>query len=406
MALMKIDEALSRLDAATAIAVAAETVPLAAALGRILAEPVVSTIAVPGYANSAMDGWALRHADLPPGVPEARLPVAGRAAAGHPFAGRVPEGTAIRILTGAPLPEGADTVVMQEQCKAEDGFVTVPTRLSRGEHCRPAGEDVFPGTAVLAAGTRLRAQELGLAAAVGRRALTVYRPLRAAVFSTGDELRDPGTPLPFGCIHDSNRFTAAALLRGLGAEVSDLGILPDKRETIRDALAEAAAGHHLVVTSGGVSVGEEDHVKAAVEANGSLDFWKLAIKPGKPIALGRIGAAAFLGLPGNPVAVMVAFMLLGRPLALKMMGATALGVLRLPVIADFAFRRQPGRREWLRARLKVEDGVLKAEGYANQGSGVLSSMAWADGLVEVAEEVAEVSPGDRMLYIPFTELTR
>ncbi|MBI2235955.1 MAG: molybdopterin molybdotransferase MoeA [Magnetospirillum sp.] len=402
---MTVEEALALLDGRLAPATTVETVPLAAALFRILAEDVVSALNVPPHDNAAMDGWAFRHTDLPEnGSP--RLPVAGRVAAGHPLDGPLPHGAAVRIFTGAAMPAGADTVAMQEACTAGDGWVQLPATTRRGDHVRLAGEDIAAGATVLSAGTRLRPQEQGVAAAVGRTTLAVRRPLRAAVFSTGDEIRDPGTALPPGCIHDSNRFTTAGLLKALGAEVTDLGILPDRVDAIRDAMAAAAAAHDLLITSGGVSEGEEDHVKAAVEACGSLHFWRLAIKPGKPVALGEVAGTPFIGLPGNPVAVMVTFMLLARPVVLRLMGAADTGLRRFPIEAAFACRHKPGRREYPRARLTTAGGRLVAEKYPTDGSGVLSSMVWADGLVEIPESRGDISPGDTVDFLPFAEMLR
>ena len=403
--LMTVAEALALLDGRLAPAAGVETAPLSECLFRILAEDVVSPLNVPPHDNAAMDGWAYRGTDLPENGPP-RLPVAGRVAAGHPLGGPLPHGAAVRIFTGAPIPHGADTVAMQEHCSPGDGWVELPASLPRRSHIRPAGEDVAAGATVLTAATRLRPQELGLAAAVGRTALQVRRPLRAAVFSTGDEIRDPGQALPPGCIHDSNRFTTAGLLRAMGAEVTDLGILPDRVSAIGDAMAEAAGSHDLLVTSGGVSEGEEDHVKAAVEAHGSLHFWRLAIKPGKPVALGEVAGTPFIGLPGNPVAVMVTFMLLARPVVLRLMGSADTGLARFPVQADFAFRHKPGRREYPRARVKLVDGRLVAEKYPTDGSGVLSSMVWADGLVEIPEDRGDIAAGETVDFLPFAEMLR
>ncbi|NFV79020.1 gephyrin-like molybdotransferase Glp [Magnetospirillum aberrantis] len=400
--MLRVEEALTLLSRRVAVLDGVEEVCLADALGRVLAEDVVSPLDVPPHANSAVDGWGFAAAGRPA---DGRMTVAGTVAAGHPFVGAVPVGMAVRILTGAPVPDGVDCVAMQEDCSGEGGVVTAPM-LAPGTNVRAQGEDVAQGATVLAAGIRLRPQDLGLAAATGRTRLVVRRRLRAAVFSTGDEINEPGAPLPPGGIYDTNRTTACSLLRSLGAEVTDLGILPDRREVIRDALARAATGHDLILTSGGVSVGDEDHVKAAVEACGSLHFWKMAIKPGKPVALGRVGAAAFVGLPGNPVAVMVTFLLVARPLVLGMMGIKDSAVPRYRVEAGFAFRRKPGRREWLRARVRTDDGRLVAEKFPSDGSGVLTSMVWSDGLVELPEDVAEVSPGDALAYVPYAEMLR
>lgn len=406
--LMTVAEALGRLEARLAPAVGVEEVGLHHALGRILAEDVVSAVNVPPHDNSAVDGWAFRRADLPA---DGILPVMGRVAAGHPLEGPLPKGGAVRIFTGAPMPDGADTVAMQEDSKDQGQSVVLPTRLAEGDNARAAGEDISKGAVVLHAGTRLRPQELGVAAATGRSSLRVYRPLRAAVFSTGDEIRDPGTELPPGCIYDTNRFTASGLLRALGAEVTDLGILPDRFETIRDALAEAAASHDLILTSGGVSVGDEDHVKPAVLALGSLDFWRLAIKPGRPVALGEIGGGEvagtpFVGLPGNPVAVMVTFMAIARPMVLRLMGAAHTALPRYPVEAGFAFRHKPGRREYLRARLAHMDGRLVAAKFPSDGSGVLTSMTWSDGLVDVPEDRGDIAPGEMVEFLSYADMMR
>ncbi|HTH18190.1 MAG TPA: molybdopterin molybdotransferase MoeA, partial [Magnetospirillum sp.] len=324
---MRVDEALALLAERVQPLDRTEGVPLAEALGRVLAEEVVAGINVPPHDNSAVDGWGFAAAARPV---DGRMSIVGTVAAGHPFDGVVPAGSAVRILTGAPVPAGVDCVAMQEDCAGDSLSVVAPITPA-GANARRKGEDIAADSVVLHPGIRLRPQDLGVAAAVGRTRLLVQRPLRAAVFSTGDEIREPGEELPPGCIYDTNRTTASALLRALGAEVTDLGILPDRREVITRALQEAARDHDVVLTSGGVSVGDEDHVKAAVQAAGSLHFWRLAIKPGRPVALGRIGQAAFIGLPGNPVAVMVTFMLIARPLVLGLMGVKETSVQRYTV---------------------------------------------------------------------------
>jgi molybdopterin molybdotransferase len=401
--MMRVADALALLEARIAPAVAAEELRLHEGLGRILAEDVISAVNVPPHDNSAVDGWAFRRADLPA---DGILPVVGRVAAGHPLDGALPQGGAVRIFTGAPMPEGADTVAMQEDCQEVEGGVRLPARLALGDNARAAGEDISKGSVVLHAGTRLRPQELGVAAATGRSTLKVYRPLRAAVFSTGDEIRDPGTELPPGCIFDTNRFTASGLLRALGAEVTDLGILPDRFEIIKGALAEAAASHQLILTSGGVSVGDEDHVKPAVLAQGSLDFWRLAIKPGRPVALGEVAGTPFVGLPGNPVAVMVTFLAIARPMVLRLMGGTQTALPRYPVEAGFAFKHKPGRREYLRARLAHMDGRLVAAKFPSDGSGVLTSMTWSDGLVDISEDRGDIAPGEMVDFLSYADMMR
>ena len=405
--LMPIGDALALLAARVGPVAAVEEVPVSAALGRILAADVTAEISVPPHDNSAVDGFALWFDDLDAAA-DTRLPVSGRIAAGHPFRGEAKRGTALRIFTGAPMPAGPDTVVMQEDCRVEGDLVMIRQglKLKRGDNRRFAGEDVNAGDVVLRAGARIRPQEMGLAAAIGRPVLVVRRPLRAAVFSTGDEVRDPGRALPPGGIYDSNRYSIAGLLQGLGCTVTDLGILPDRFEAIRDALAGAANGHDVVVTSGGVSLGEEDHVKAAVQAEGSLHFWRLAIKPGRPVALGEVRGVPFVGLPGNPVAVMVTFLLLARPLILRLAGATAADAIRYPVPAAFAYRKKPGRREFLRGLLVAGPGGLMVDKFAADGSGILSSMTTTDGLVDLPENLAEVVPGQPVDFLPFAEVLR
>jgi molybdopterin molybdotransferase len=402
--LLSIEEALKRIVETTTPVADTETVLLRLAFNRYLAADIVTPLNVPSFDASAMDGYAFRHADLGKGKSEGKLKLAGSISAGHPMEVELPRGCAARILTGAPLPKGADTVAMQEHCRANGKAVFVPGKLLPGDNRRLAGDDVHAGSVILKAGQRLRAQDISLAAAAGSSSLPVFRKLKAAVLSSGDELCEPGQLLPTGCIYDSNRTTAAALLESLGLRVTDLGILPDQPEIIRSALVEAAIGHDLVLTSGGMSEGDEDHMRAAVEAEGKLDFWKLAIKPGKPIAVGRINNVPFVGLPGNPVAVMIGFLLLVRPLALRLMGAMVPELPRFPVTADFDFKRKPGRREWLRGRVEAKSGQLLARKFTSESSGALSSMVWADGLIEIPEAMAEIKQGDRLHYLPFNGL--
>ena len=381
-----------------------EQVPLAQALGRVLAADVISDLDVPPHDNSAVDGYALRHRDLAADRPS-HLAVLGRSAAGHPHDGRLGPGQAVRIFTGAVMPEGADTVVMQEDAVCVDNYVTIPPGLAPGANRRHRGEDTKRGDVVLGRGRRLRPQDLGLAASVGHRDLSLYRPLRVAVFSTGDELAEPGTTLPAGAIYDANRYILAALIGGLGAVVSDLGILPDDAVAVREGLGAAAVDHDLLLTSGGVSVGEEDHVRGAVEALGHLHFWRLAIKPGRPLALGQVGKAAFVGLPGNPVAAMVCFLRFARPLILGLAGAVDLEPVLYRVTSDFDYKKKAGRREWLRARLERQgNGGPSAVLFRPQGSGIINSLVQTHGLVEVAEDVTEVKVGDLVDFMPFDEV--
>ncbi len=398
--LLDFEDALARLLAGAAPVREHETVPTVAALGRILAEGLSSTIDVPPLDNSSMDGYALRCADVP--AAGTRLTVAQRIPAGSVGHTLTP-GTAARIFTGAPVPAGADAIVMQELCAVDGDRLTVNHVPQPGEWIRRRGEDIAAGSEVLAAGSRLWAASLGVAASVGAARLGVFRRLRVALFSTGDELAMPGEALKPGGIYNSNRYTLHALLAGLGCEVADFGIVPDKREATRTALREAAAGNDLILTSGGVSVGEEDHVKPAVEAEGELALWKIAIKPGKPLAFGSIGGgdtgAAFIGLPGNPVSSLVTFVTLVRPFILKAQGVAQVMPRARRLRADFSCPGDP-RREFLRARINAGGGL---DLFPNQSSGVLTSCTWADGLIDNPPGQA-IAPGDEVRFLAFSEL--
>ncbi len=405
-ALMPVTDALALLAERLVPVVGTETVPLTHALGRTIAETLTSPRDVPPHDNSAVDGYALHFDDLDPDG-ETRLPVTGRVAAGHPLGRPATRGEAIRIFTGAPMPEGPDTVFMEEDCTVDGDHVALPPGLKRGSNRRHAGEDVKAGEVIIDAGRRLRAQEIGVAASIGRTEVRVHGRLRAAVFSTGDEVRDPADGAPDGAIFDANRYTVMGLLGDLGCAVTDLGILGDDQATIQSALAAAATDHDLLITSGGVSAGEEDHVKAAVENLGRIDFWRLAIKPGRPIALGRVNDTAFIGLPGNPVAAMVTFMLIARPVILRLSGRSDTKTQRYPVVAGFDYKKKSGRREWARVRLEDGgDGRPVARKYHASGAGILSSMVAADGLVELGEDITNLSAGAIVDFLPFDGLTR
>jgi molybdopterin molybdotransferase len=409
--LMSVADALALLAERVRPVAEPEEVPLVDALDRVLAQDLEAGRDVPACDNSAVDGYAVYFDDLDP-QGETRLPVHGRAAAGHPLDRPQPRGEVVRIFTGAAMPQGAaggpgpDTVMMQEDCRLEGGEVVIRPGIKRGANRRLAGEDVKAGTVLLKEGQRLRPQDLGHAASLGLTRLTVRRPLVVALFSTGDELREPGAAAPLGAVYDANRFTLAALLARLGCRVKDLGILPDRREAIRAALDDAAGHADAVITSGGMSTGEEDHVKSAVEALGSLYFWRLAIKPGRPLALGQIRGKAFIGLPGNPVAMMVTFLRFARPVLLRLMGAVGTEPRLYRVRAGFEHRKKPDRREWLRARLSTDAaGELVAAKFPRDGAGILSSMIDADGLVELPEGVTRVERGAMVDFLPFSEVS-
>jgi molybdopterin molybdotransferase len=371
-------------------------------LGRVLAEDQTARIDVPPADNSAMDGYALAADDLAAnGV--TRLAVSQRIAAGAIGAPLAP-GTAARIFTGAPIPPGADTVVIQENCEREGDDVVILRPAKRGANVRRAGEAVHAGDVVLHAGIRLTPQDIGVAASVGIDRLPVFERLKVAVFSTGDELVMPGTNLEPGKIYNANRYTLSALLQGLGMEVIDLGIIADEIEATREVLRRAAAQADVIITSGGVSVGEEDYVKTALQETGRMMMWKVDIKPGKPIAYGEVDGAHFLGLPGNPVSVFVTFLLLVKPFLLRLQGAHYQLPAPLPAVADFEWSRSGSRREFLRVRVqRADDDRLHASLHPNQGSGVLTSVTWAHGLA-VAPEHVVVRAGDTIDYYPYALL--
>lgn len=378
-----------------------EIVSLKSARGRILADDVRAPCDLPRYDSSAMDGYAIRFADLPADG-GAILRVTGRAAAGHPLGHRGSVDEAVQIFTGAPMPDGFDTVVVQESCTVQEGHVHLPAGIVQGANRRCAGEDIRSGAIGLRRGNILRPQDIGLAAALGFEMLPVFCPPRVALFSTGDELLDLGTPLETGRIYDANRYAVAGLLEEAGCKVTDLGILRDDAEALASALEQAACDHDLIVTSGGMSTGEEDHVKAAVAKRGRIYFWRLAVKPGRPLAMGTIGEAIFIGLPGNPVSAIVTFMILARPLILRLSGATEFVPPKLRARSNFRHNKAPGRREYLRVRVsRDQGGDLVATKYPRQGSHILSSLVESNGLAEIAEEICKVEPGDYVDLIPF-----
>ncbi len=408
--LLSLDDALSKLLAHASPVLSTEQVPVGDADGRVLAQDLVSALHVPPQDNSAMDGYAVRCADVGQRL-GVELPITQRIPAGASGTPLAP-GSAARIFTGAPVPAGADAVLMQEDCAAlaPTGVANTPQRIQinsipePGQNIRRAGEDIARGDKVLTRGQRLGPAELGLAASMGMADLTVVRRPRVALFSTGDELVMPGTVAPQdmapGAIYNSNRYFLSALLRRMGCAVTDMGIVPDQREATEQALQSAAQTHDVILTSGGVSVGEEDHIKPAVQALGTLDLWQIAMKPGKPLAYGRVGNAHFMGLPGNPVSSFVTFLVLVRPFLLQLQGMRNVAMKTVAIRSDFTWAKGDKRREFLRVRRNSVGGL---ELFSNQGSGVLTSAVWGDGLVDNPPGCA-IAPGDSVQFVSFAEL--
>ncbi len=398
-------EALERLLALARPIVATESVPTLAANGRILAQSLSSPINVPEVEGSERDGYAVCASDC--GSGSARLKVTQRITAGKVSEPLEP-GTVARIFTGAMVPQGADAIVMQEYCEAhDDGTVTLNYQPESGEWVRRIGEDIKKGSVIFLAGTRMRAQEMGLAASVGFAELPVVRRLRVAIFFTGNELAMPGETRRAGGIYNSNRFILRGLLENLGCDISDYGIVPDSLQATRTTLARAAAEHDLIITSGGVSVGEEDYIKPAVEAEGQLNLWQLAVKPGKPLAFGEINRAApaqgmahFIGLPGNPVSVLIMFMLFVRPFIFRLLGVHDVTPKSFEMRADFTMPKGDRRNEFLRARINDSGGL---DLFSNQGSAVMTSTVWGDGLIDNPANNA-IHEGDMVRFLPFSEL--
>ncbi|HLX80231.1 MAG TPA: gephyrin-like molybdotransferase Glp [Burkholderiales bacterium] len=395
--LLSVDEALETLLAGARPVAEVEQVPVMEAVNRVLAQAQISAMDVPPMDNSAMDGYAVRLSDL--NSSDKKLKVAQRIPAGS--VGRPLEaGTAARIFTGAPVPPGADAIVMQEFAETEKDAVKIKAMPKPGEWIRRTGSDIRKGGQVLAAGKRLLPQDTGLAASVGIKMLPVYRKVRLGLFFTGDELVMPGDPLPPGRIYNSNRFTLNGLAAAFGCEVRDYGIVPDKLDATREVLRRASGENDIIVTSGGVSVGDEDHVKPAVEAEGSLLMWKIAMKPGRPLAFGKVGGASFIGLPGNPVSSFVTFLIFVRPFLLKTQGHTDVAPRVIHARADFDWSEPDSRREFLRVKWNAEGGL---DLYPTQDSAVLTSTAWADGLVDNPAS-RPIRIGDRVCFLPYSEL--
>jgi len=401
---LPVDEARRRILSAVEPLTGFQRVSLREALSRVLAEAVLSPADVPAHTNSAMDGYALRHGDLPAeGVAE--LDLVGEALAGHPFRGEVRQGQAVRIMTGAPIPTGADTVVMQEQAEVRGAVVRIGIGHQAGQNIRRAGEDIAAGSVVLEPGRTLAPADLGLLASLGVAEVAVRRRPRVAFFSTGDELRSIGQPLGEGDVYDSNRYTLCGMLSRLGADILDLGVVSDDPPRLEEALKRAAADADLVITSGGVSVGEADYIKALLGSLGAMSFWKIAMKPGRPLVFGRIGGSLFFGLPGNPVAVMVTFYQFVQPALRCLMTGRAEAPLLVEAVSRARLRKRPGRTEFQRGVLgHGSDGRLEVDLTGKQGSGVLRSMSLADCFIVLPEERGDVEPGERVLVQPFAGL--
>jgi len=399
--LLNFEEARDRLLAAASPLTNIETLPLLQAQGRVLAQAVTSPLNVPGFDNSAMDGYALHVTDIN-ALPDT-FAVVQRIAAGQTGTA-LAVNTAARIFTGAPIPEGTNVVVPQENTHDENGAIKLTQPIQLNQHIRRAGEDITQGAIVLAAGQRLGAQHLAMLASIGVANVSVFAWLKVGVFFTGDELTEPGQPLAPGAIYNSNRYAINGLLKQLGCAITDYGIVRDSAQSTRDALQRAAAENDVIITCGGVSVGEEDHVKGAVQALGTLDLWQISMKPGKPLAYGKVSETDFIGLPGNPVSAFVTFLLMARPFLLKRMGAHEAPLRYLSATADFNWPRPDKRREFLRVKLESDvSGQPALQLWPNQGSGVMSSLAWADGLVDLAPETV-ITKGDKVRYLSLSEL--
>lgn len=397
-----VDEALEALLSGSIPRMTSQTLPLSDALGRIVAQSLVSSVGVPPVPTSAMDGYALNSQDLSPngGI---RLPVSRRVPAGQ-TAKPLEPGTAVRLFTGSPVPPGADTVVPQETCTVDEDHLVVEGRVTPGSYIRQAGEDFTRGSTVIARGVRLNAQRLGLAAAAGFAQVTVSSAPRVAVLVTGNELIQPGQPLPPGKIYNSNRYALTALLQRLGCRVTTYDTVPDSEAATRTALQQAAAEADLIISSGGTSVGEEDHIKSALRQIGRQELWRIAMRPGRPLVFGHVGDTPFFGLPGNPVSSFVTCCLFVRPYVLRMQGAVEVTPRSLWLPADFSWAELNDRRQYLRARMKDgANGITAVECFPNQSSGVLTSLVWAQGLA-VVPEGQTVSIGQPVEFIPFSEL--
>ena len=404
--LMSVDEALEFLLDASVTTEKKESVSLDNSLSRILAFDIHSTINVPGFDNSAMDGYAIALSDNQLLQNNLSFDIVDRIPAGS-TGNELNKGCAARIFTGAPIPKGANTVIMQEECEvSEDGVqITIARAIKLNENIRPTGNDIVEGDVILSSGKQIQPQDISLASSVGVGELIVYKKIKVGVFFTGDELVEPGTPLSSGKIYNSNRYALVALLRQVGCEVINLGNIKDKFSATCDALEALESQCDLIMTTGGVSVGEEDHVKPAVESLGELNLWKIRMKPGKPLAYGKVKQTPFIGLPGNPVSSFVTFCIFSLPFIKKMQGNNNYQSKIIKVKANFECKRAKPRREYARARIDYSESTPVANLYPKQGSDVMSSIVWADGLVEIPENNT-FEAGELLNYYPLSELTR
>lgn len=404
--MMSADSALEFLIVSALAPVKTEVVGLDDALGRILANDIHSSINVPGFDNSAMDGYTIALSDEQLNKENLSFTIVDRIPAGS-TGNELNEGCAARIFTGAPIPKGGNTVIMQEECQlSEDGTqITINRTISLNENIRPTGNDIVEGGVILQRGRQLQPQDISLAASVGVGEICVFSQIKVGVFFTGDELVEPGNPLDTGKIYNSNRYALVALLKQVGCEVLNLGNIKDKFESTCNALSELSGKCDLIMTTGGVSVGEEDHVKSAVESLGELNLWKIRMKPGKPLAFGKVGETAFIGLPGNPVSSFVTFAIFALPFIKKMQGNSKYQSNAIKVYANFACKRAKPRREYARVRLDYSSGTAEANLFPKQGSDVMSSIVWADGIIEIPEDTT-FEAGELLNYYPLSELTR
>ncbi len=399
-ALLHVEEAAQMMAKQVSPVAEIETVGLTQADGRVLVNDLIAPISLPPFDNSAVDGYAVRFTDVS-AQNETRLRVRGRIAAGHAAPEPIGPHEAVRVFTGAPMPSGADTVYMQEDCRTEEDTVILPAGLKAGANRRLAGEDIAVGHRALLGGRRLQPADVALAAALGLATIEVRRRVRVALFSTGDEILPQGQPLRPAALYDSNRFLLMSLLGRAGAQTTDLGILPDHRDTIANAIAGASKNHDLVLTSGGVSTGDADHVRAAVESLGRLVFWRLAIKPGRPVAMGVVNGAAFVGVPGNPVAALVTFINVVRPLIFRLAGTAPDILTPIHARAIFHHKKKKDRREYLRGTLRKGEQGFEADKQAQEGAGLITSITQSTGFIVVPEETVAIQPGDEVQFLPY-----